>query len=466
MWNESAVILSANEDLAMQKLDLIRTAIEFENPELAYLSGKGIGGIIWNRWEIWLVDRDNPIQNDVWEKVYRIKAKIYAKGIFANYRWLHVHNIVGDDIVVEDNSLTFEMRDATKRRFLAAAMGMRLNGRHKSHVVVVGTPQHPDDLLAELVDKKNVAWAKHIVPVYNDLGEPSCPELHDIVWIDQQRKIQGEAIFKQEYLLSPLTSESEVFRQESIDQAKDYGEVMCLEYEKKLHEKVIIGVDFSIIDDPRKAEKGDTDYFAIVAIAYNTQTGQRRFLNIFRERGIKKQVQLNYLIIWNDKYNADHIGTEKHAFLAWVWQDLPERVARKIVDTWVHKSKYDLFEGIPSMTYEWEKGLFTVPYGDDYSKAMANILFGELKDLSNANHDDVADATLRAEKIIKNNETLEVSYDKEFRVYRREEKASIPNRLINSRHVWYRELPRPGALSAVAAHGTRPEQDWADPFRS
>jgi hypothetical protein len=87
------------------------------------------------------------------------------------------------------------------------------------------------------------------------------------------------------------------------------------------------------------------------------------------------------------------------------------------------------------MTYEWEKGLFTVPYGDDYSKAMANILFGELKDLSNANHDDVADATLRAEKIIKNNETLEVSYDKEFRVYRREEKASIPNRLINSRHV-------------------------------
>lgn len=38
MWNESAVILSANEELAIQKLDLIRTSIEFENPDLANLS--------------------------------------------------------------------------------------------------------------------------------------------------------------------------------------------------------------------------------------------------------------------------------------------------------------------------------------------------------------------------------------------------------------------------------------------
>ena len=126
MWNESAVILSANEELAIQKLDLIRTSIEFENPDLANLSGKGVAGITWNRGEIWLVDRNNSTINDVGEQVYRIKAKIYSKGIFANYRGLHVHNVVGDDIVVEENSQTHEQREITKRRFLAAAMGMRL----------------------------------------------------------------------------------------------------------------------------------------------------------------------------------------------------------------------------------------------------------------------------------------------------------------------------------------------------
>lgn len=40
MWNESAVILSANEDLAYQKMDDIRSSCEFDNEQLAYLSGK------------------------------------------------------------------------------------------------------------------------------------------------------------------------------------------------------------------------------------------------------------------------------------------------------------------------------------------------------------------------------------------------------------------------------------------
>lgn len=465
MWNESAVILSANEDLAMQKLDLIRTAIEFENQELAHLSGKGVAGIIWNRWEIWLVDRANPIINDLWEQVYRIKSKIYAKGIFANYRGLHVHNIVGDDIVVEDNSQTYEMRESTKRRFLAAAMGMRLNWKHKSHVVVVGTPQHPDDLLAELCDKNNTAWSKCIVPVFNDLGEPNCIELHDHVWIDQQRKIQGEAIFKQEYLLTPISLESETFAQDLIDMAKDYASIMCLEYEKKKDEVVILGTDFAIEDDPRKAQKNDTDFFSIVALCYNTQTWERRILNAFRERGIKKQIQLNYLIIWDVKYNANYIGTETHGFLKWVGQDLPDRVRNKLIDTGTHKSKYDLFEGIPSMVYEWEKGLYSIPYGDDYSRAIANILFGELRDLASSEHDDMADALLRAEKVIKNNETAQIGYQKDFSLYKKIAEPSIPSRLIDSRHVWYREQPRQSVPVAWASRDTQPAQASFDPFQ-
>ena len=184
--------------------------------------------------------------------------------------------------------------------------------------MVVGTPQHPEDLLAELVDKNNTSWAKCIVPVYNDLGEPSCPELHDQIWITQQRKIMGEAIFKQEYLLQCITAESETFTQNTIDQSKDYGSVMCLEYNKKMNEKVIIGVDYAIEDDPYRAQKKDSDYFAIVALCYNTQTGHRRILNALRERGIKKATQLNYVNIWTIKYDADFVGSEMHGFLRWV----------------------------------------------------------------------------------------------------------------------------------------------------
>ena len=59
---------------------------------------------------------------------------------------------------------------------------------------------------------------------------------------------------------------------------------MVLDYEKRMNEKVIIGVDFAIEDDVRKAQKNNTDYFAIVAICYNTQTGRRRLLNAYRDR--------------------------------------------------------------------------------------------------------------------------------------------------------------------------------------
>lgn len=152
---------------------------------------------------------------------------------------------MGDDIVVEENSLSYEQRETTRKRFLAAAMGMRL-AKGKSHVVVVGTPQHPEDLLAELSDKLNTVWTKYIVPIFNELGEPNCPELHDMIWIDEQRKVVGEAIFKQEYLLIPISLDTETFGQDIIDMAKDYVSIMCLDYEPKMNEKIVIGVDFSI----------------------------------------------------------------------------------------------------------------------------------------------------------------------------------------------------------------------------
>ena len=62
----------------------------------------------WNKTEIWLLDRDNPMsrtgKDGKLEQTYRVKAKIYALGIGGSFRGIHVHNIIADDIVVEENS--------------------------------------------------------------------------------------------------------------------------------------------------------------------------------------------------------------------------------------------------------------------------------------------------------------------------------------------------------------------------
>lgn len=416
MHNESAVILSANEELAFHKLDDIRISCEFDNEQLMYLSWKGVDGITWNRGEIWLIDRKSYITWDDGKPIYRIKAKIYAKGIFSNFRWLHVHNIYWDDIVVEDNSSTPEQREQLKKRFFAAALWMRLS-RQKTHVCVIGTPQHPDDLLEELCNEKNTMWTKFIVPVMNEFWMPTCPELHDAMWIEEQRKLVWDVTFQQEYMLKPVVLWQDFFWQSILDLSKDIKEIMVLEYNKLPNDFVVLGTDFSVKWSKEEAENKDSDYFSLAVIRYNRITGKRKILNLYRDRGLSKIAQLNLVRIFQLKYNVDKIAMEWFVFLEWAKQDLSEDLWHLIVDTSSRKGKLDVKEWIPSLQYEFEKGMYIVPFWDDYSMTMANIFFSELKNVQNTKHDDVADAVLRAERAIRLEEGMNIKVEKNFNIY-------------------------------------------------
>lgn len=263
MHNESSAIISSNQDLAGQKLDWIRTEVEFGNPKLADLSAAGIAGMTWNKNEIWLLDREHPIQRQSddgkVETTYRIKAKIYALGIMGRFRGIHVHNIIADDIIVEENSGTYELREEVKNKFLGAAGGLRLRG-NKTRVILVGTPQHPDDLLQEVRMDDSNGYGKFILPVLNEFGMPSCPEMHDIEWIEEQRQFLKSKphIFEQEYMLkAPDMNNTDLFGSDLLEKAKDRTTIMLFQYEKKPDETLILGTDFSIIENREHAEKND-----------------------------------------------------------------------------------------------------------------------------------------------------------------------------------------------------------------
>lgn len=423
MWNESSAIISSNETLAMQKLDWIRTEVEFWNPKLWDMSAAGIGGMTWNRWEIWLLDREHPIQRQgkdgKMETTYRIKAKIYALGIGGSFRGIHVHNIIADDIVVEENSATYELRENIKNKFLGAAGGLRLRW-DKTRVILVGTPQHPEDLLQDIRMADN-NYGKFILPVLNEYGTPSCPEMHDMKWITEQKEflISKPNIFEQEYMLkAPDSSNTDLFGESILEPAKDRKWIMLFQYEKHPDETIILGTDFSIIEDKNHAEKNDWDYFTLICIAYNSVTGKRRCINMYRERWLKKWAQLNLVILWERQYNADAIGVEMHAFLAWAASDLKASTRAKLVDTGDKKGKYNMITGIPALQYTFEQGMFEFPYYDDYSQGLVNILFAELKMLSKSAHDDLADSLLRAELVIRATEWGLVEYDETFNIYK------------------------------------------------
>jgi len=437
MWGEDSLILSANETLAHQKLDAIRTACEFDNPKLSDLCSQSLDGYTWNRGEIWLIDRKNPIHNTSTDPVtgevkirtsYKVKAKIYARSIMSTSRGMHVKNIIGDDIIVEDNSNSYESRQQVIHQFNAAIIPIRKKG---SRMIVVGTPQHDEDLLALL--KGNNEWAKFILPALDRNGVPTCPELYDKEWINQQRRLQGEMVFMQEYQLIPVSNQNAIFSEPILEAAKNYGLHMVDSYSPTIYEKVFVGTDYSVVDDKIKAEKNKTDYFAICAVAVNLKTGKRRLLNLHFERGIKYSNQLSITRQWIEKYHANAVCLELHGFLDIYRQELQRTLQSgenkdfPIEDTGSRQGKFDKYSGNPSMIYTWERKLWEIPYGDELSIQKANVLFSQLKELGKSNSkDDVADCIFRVEKIV-DKHVGGVEYDSTFNLYKK--KAEVKKKI-------------------------------------
>ena len=112
---------------------------------------------------------------------FRIKSKIYALGIGGSFRGIHVHNIIGDDIVVEENSSTHDLRQWIFQKFLGAAGGLKLNG-NRTKVILVGTPQHHEDILMTIARNDDKGWNK-IKQIAVEL-ESSKKQIHSLVRSD------------------------------------------------------------------------------------------------------------------------------------------------------------------------------------------------------------------------------------------------------------------------------------------
>lgn len=120
-------------------------------------------------------------------------------------------------------------------------------------------------------------WGKFILPIFTPDGMPSCPEMHDMNWITEQKEFltlkNKENIWRQEYLLeAPDLNEMNFFGEEIMENAKNHHAICLFSYQKAEHEMIIIGTDFSVIEDKNHAEKYDNDYFALICVAFNTIT--------------------------------------------------------------------------------------------------------------------------------------------------------------------------------------------------
>jgi len=158
------------------------------------------------------------------------------------------------------------------------------------------------------------------------------------------------------------------------------------------------------------------------------QTGKRRVLCFFNDRGIWVTTQIQILKDWIYRYNATYLCMELHWSLDWTRQMIEESCPSvQIIDTGSRAGKFDLFEWIPSMLYSWEQWLWEIPYWDSESQSLADILFFQLSKLNKADHDDLMESLFRVDKFCQQYDKGDWSYDKDFSVYnKRSEKKVNP----------------------------------------
>ena len=427
MHSKTIIIFSATEDLAIDKLKKLKSWFETID-NLNNYCGRGIH--TWKDNEIWLTDKSKKRITSDGKEIYPIISVIKAVGFDSKMRWLHADIIVADDIVVEENTLSNDGSpdpdkiEAVKRNFNQKVVPLR---NPWWAIINVGTPQYWDqqkpgesDLLFDwMYNKKHIQ--KFLLPALNEYDEPTCPELHDKQFLALQRDTVWDEDWDKEYMLNPKTKSKINIDDEVLSRCLKETESYVDEYIPKADEIVILGTDFSVIDNKLEAEKKRSAYFALVPLLYNIKTGKRKPLNLYYERWIWFTDQLNKVVHYLQLYWCRVLALEISGWMRYFQSELAKLIPAHvgIVDTTNYAGKFDTFKWLPSMEYLFTKAIIDLPNRTEEDKEKNKFFLHEVKYMQTANHVDVLDAMLRADTVIRD-QYVTIWHDENFSVRKNE----------------------------------------------
>jgi hypothetical protein len=419
---KTACIFSATEDLAIKKLRDIKATLETD-PNMNRYCAKGI--FTWTDKEIWLTDKTKVIIQEDWTKIYPVISKISAAGFDSKSRWLHYDIIVADDIVVEENTFTPDLTAPDPDKIAKVKMMFWRKVIPIKNpwwcIILVWTPQYWDENNPNDSDLlyawKNSTKNQFFLPALDELGKPSCPELHSLEFLEEQKQSIMDTAksldeWMREYMLSPQSKWRKGIEEESILQCYNYNDTYYIDYVPMKNEVCIVWTDYAIQDSTVVAEKNKTAYFSIVVVVYNTETRKRSVKYISYERWLPAQDvgKISYIKYQIDKtlkavknYWAHLVAIEWHWWMDFFRQELELLLPHtcNIANATNKGNKFDPILWLPSLYYLFTDNLIELPARDDEDKKKNDFMKHELLYLSNAWHVDVIDALLRADTVIR-----------------------------------------------------------------
>lgn len=317
------------------------------------------------------------------------KTNLKVKGFGSAVRGAHPGFIMIDDGLKDNVIYSSSQREKSTAYFHAVVMNMITKD---GQVGVVGTPFHNMDLYGDLKTKEN--WHVFEYPAIFPDGDVLWPGMMDFKNLMEKRKSQGNLIFSRELLCRPITSDATIFPIEILNTAffrmEDFTLVENRESYKKKFKKVVVGADFAI----SSTVGADYSVFQVWGI---DEMDVMYLMHFWRKKGASYAEQIAKLKSINANFRPDLMLLEKNQ-MQQIFVEGGQKENLPVMGHTTTGRKNDLKSGLPSLAIMFERGMFRIPTGDQFSKDVADMFVLEFSSvaftdkglMSTDGHDDVA----------------------------------------------------------------------------
>lgn len=290
-------------------------------------------------------------------------------------RGLHVGSVVCDDLPDESALYSQEQREKLHEVFYGSITPIV---EPFGYLCVFGTPYNSGDLYGDL--KSDARFKVFEYPAIFPDGQLLAPDRLTFSRLTEERQSLGTLVFNREYLVVPVADTSTIFPYEFLKRSIHGMEHISFtndieSYPIKLV-RVVVGCDFAISGNVG----ADYTVYTVWGIDSNNLI---YLINLYREQGASHDLQVNRLIEFNARYKPNKLVCESNGFQRILAGMAKERGLINIEEfITTEGNKKDLKLGLPSLSALFESGRLRVPYGDENTRKLVDIMFGEFNSIA------------------------------------------------------------------------------------
>lgn len=326
-------------------------------------------------------------------------------------RGLHVGAIICDDLPDESSLYSQDQREKLHEVFYGSITPCV---EPYGYLCVLGTPYSPADIYGDL--KKDARFKVFEYPAIFPDGQLLAPDRLTFKKLTEERLSLGTMVFNREYLVVPIADTATIFPYEylkrSIRGMENISFANDIESFPIKLVRVVMGCDFAISGNV------GADYTVYTVWGIDA-SGLIYLIALFRMQGASHDLQVNKILEWNARFKPNKIICEANGFQRILAGMAKERGLVNIEEfTTTEGNKKDLHLGLPSLSALFEGARLRVPYGNDDTRKLVDIMFGEFNSIafnskkgtleSASGHDDICMSSFMAIQDLRENKSVAI----------------------------------------------------------